>query len=32
MAENRKASPQSVKEETFDGDNPVGSGNGMTPG
>ena len=31
MAEKRKASPQSVKDETFDGDRLVGSGNGMGP-
>ena len=32
MAENRNASPQSVKDDTFDGDRLVGSGNGMSPG
>ena len=32
MAENRNASPQSVKDDTFDGDRLVGSGNGMDPG
>ena len=32
MAENRNARPQSVKDDTFDGDRLVGSGNGMHPG
>ena len=32
MVEKRKASPQSVKDDTFDGDRLVGSGNGMIPG
>ncbi len=32
MAENRKASAQSVKDDTFDGDRLTGSGRDMTSG
>jgi hypothetical protein len=32
MAENRNASAQSVKDDTFDGDRLTGRGNDMAPG